>query len=285
MDTVIVNGFFVGLVYGLLGAGLVVVYRGSRVVNFAYGETGMVAAFFLAELWVDNGVTLLIAMPAVVLLAAVLGAATEVVVARPLRKEPRLTVMVGTIGVASLLLVFAGRRFGLNPRFFPPLVEGDGFRLAGLQVSPSQILVLVASVVLLAGLTALYRYTSFGLRLRATALEPEAAGLVGVNTDRTSMASWALAGAIAGLSAILIAPLVAFHVFFMTGLFVRGMAAALVGGLTSLSGAFAAGVTLGIAEALVAYKSPVGGIVEVVLALFVIALLMIRPSGLVRSAY
>jgi len=283
--TVVVNGFFTGLVYGLLAVGLVVVYRGSRIINFAYGETGMLGAFVFAELWVNNHWPPLVAIVAGVVLSAAVGAATEVALVRPLRGQPPLNAMVGTLAVAALILAFASRRWGLNPRFLPPLVHGSGVQIGSVTISPTQLLILVLSVVLLVGLWALYRFGSFGLRLRATALDPMAAGLVGVNTELTSVATWALAGGLAGVSAILVAPSVAFSVFFMSTLLLRSVAAALVGGLTSISGAFTAGIVLGVAEGVIGYVSPVRGIVEVVLAGFVIVLLLVRPSGLVRSAY
>jgi branched-chain amino acid transport system permease protein len=283
--TVIVNGVFTGLVYGLLAVGLVVVYRGSRIINFAYGETGMLGAFVFSELWVSHHMPLLVAVLVGVAVSAAIGAATEVVLVRPLRGQPSLNAMVGTLAVAALILAFASRRWGLNPRFLPPLVHGDGLQIGSVTISPTQLLILVVSVVLLVGLWALYRFGSFGLRLRATALDPMAAGLVGVNTELTSVATWALAGGLAGVSAILVAPSVAFSVFFMSTLLLRSVAAALVGGLTSISGAFTAGIVLGVAEGVIGYVSPVRGIVEVVLAGFVIVLLLVRPSGLVRSAY
>lgn len=285
MTTVVVNGIFTGLVYGLLAVGLVVVYRGTRVINFAYGETGMIGAFVFSELWVGSGVALVLALVAGVLASASVGALTEVVLVRPLRGQPPLTAMVGTLAVASLILTFASRRYGVNPRFLPPLAEGEGVRVLGQSVRPGQLVILFAVLGVLAGLAALYRWTSFGLRLRATAVDPLAAGLVGVDTDRTSLSTWALAGGLAGLSAIVIAPSVAFGVFFMTSLLLRSVAAALVGGLTSIGGAFAAGIVLGVAEGVIGYVSPVTGIVEVLLAGFVIVLLLVRPSGLVRSAY
>ena len=285
MTTVIVNGFFVGLVYGLLAVGLVVVYRGSRIINFAYGETGMLGAFVFSELWVSAHLGLIPALIIGVAVSAVLGAATEVVLIRPLRGQPPLTAMVGTLAVAALLLTFASRRYGLYPRFLPPLVRGGGIDVAGLTVQPAQLVILVVAGGVLAALAALSKYTSFGLRLRATALDPMAAGLVGVDTNRTSVATWALAGGLAGLSGILIAPSVAFSVFFMTSLLLRSVAAALVGGLTSIGGAVVAGITLGIAEGVIGYTVPINGIVEVALAAFVIGLLLVRPSGLVRSAY
>src|SRR5438874_7267394 len=102
MSTVVVNGFFQGLVYGLLAVGLVVIYRGARVINFAYGETGMIGAFVFADLWLTHGWPLLLALVVSLLLSTVVGGITEVVVARPLRREPPIVAMVGTFGVASL---------------------------------------------------------------------------------------------------------------------------------------------------------------------------------------
>src|SRR5580765_723856 len=117
MNAVILNGVFVGLVYGLLGVGLVVVYRGSRVVNFAYGETGMLGAFVFSELRLgtvaatgtaDHGLWL--ALPVGVAVAAAMGALTERLVVRPLRNAPRIRPLVGTLAVASLFTIFATRR-------------------------------------------------------------------------------------------------------------------------------------------------------------------------------
>jgi branched-chain amino acid transport system permease protein len=286
VTTVVINGFFVGLVYALFAVGLVVVYRGSRVINFAYGETGMLGAFVFADLWVvHRSVPLVPALLLGVAASAVVGGATEWVVARPLRGESRITVMVGTFAIASLVLIYATRRWGLSPQFIEPLVGGQGPRIGGVRIQPQQLLILPVVGTLLAGLGLLYRYTSFGLRLRATALDPDAAAQVGVNINLTSLATWMLAGALAGISAILIAPLTAFHVYFMTGLSIRGVAAALVGGLTSLWGAVIAGISIGVAEAVIGYTSPVPGTVEVSVAAFIILLLLVRPQGLVRGAY
>jgi branched-chain amino acid transport system permease protein len=293
MSAVIVNGFFVGLIYGLLGVGLVVVYRGSRVVNFAYGQTGMVAAMFFADFrfgqalygggGVDRG--LLYTLPAAILIAAAIGVATELLVVRPLRSAPRVQAAVGTFAIGSFLYVFAYRRWGTQTRYASPLVRGDGIHLFGLQISAEQILVLIVTLVVLVVLYVLYRFTPFGLRLRAIALDPYAAGLVGVNVNWTSTLTWALAGAVAGLSAIIIAPLVAFDVIFMTALTVRGLACALVGGLTNIWATFLSGIMIAIVEGVIALETPVQGITDVAVAVFVLVLMMLRPSGLVRAKY
>jgi branched-chain amino acid transport system permease protein len=292
VNAVLLNGTFVGVIYGLLGVGLVVVYRGSRVVNFAFGETGMIGAFIFADMRFGPGQAglagdrgLWLALPVGVAVAAALGALTDLLVMRPMRNAPRIRPLVGTFAVGTLFFTYAARRWGLGSYAARALVKGDGMKVVGLRVQPEQILILVVSIVVLTGLWVLYRFTSFGLRLRAVALDPYAAGLVGVDVNRTSMATWALAGALSGISAILIAPLGSFNVEFMTTLSIRGLAAALVGGLTNIGGAFAAGVLIGVAEAVIAFKSPVSGITDVAIAGVVLALMLVRPTGLVRSSY
>jgi branched-chain amino acid transport system permease protein len=293
MTTVALGGMFFGLIYGLLGIGLVVAYRGSRVINFAFPETGMLAAFVfndlrfgtnrLAAATTDHGIVL--PLFAALAAGALLGALTEFLVVRPLRGAPLVRTSVGTVALGALFLAIAIKRWGVDPRFIQPLIHGNGVTLSGLKIQPSQLLILPIAAAFLGGVGGLYRYTSFGLRLRAVAIDPYAAAISGVDIDRVSLATWSLAGAIAAMSAVLIAPLVAFNVFFMTSLAIRGFAAALVGGLTSLGGAFTAGVLIGVVEAVAGYEMPITGLTDALVAGFVLLLLLVRPTGLVRSRY
>jgi branched-subunit amino acid ABC-type transport system permease component len=285
VDAVVLNGVFVGVIYGLVAVGLVVTYRCSRVINFAYGEIGMLAAFVFLELWTEEGVALGLALAAAIGLSAALGGATEVLVIRPLRDQPRLAAMVGTLAVGAVLLTFAIRRYGVTPRYPLPIITGTSVEIGGLFVSPQQWLILGVALLVLIVLGLVQRFSGFGLRMRASALDPYAAGLVGVNNDAVALVTWLIAGALAGVSAILIAPTQSVDVFFMTGLLLRSLAAALVGGLTSIGGAMAAGVLLGVAEAVIQYETPAVGATEAILAVFVIVLLLVRPSGLVKSSY
>src|SRR5947208_9220377 len=292
MSTVVVSGVFVGLIYGLLAVGLVVIYRTSRIINFAYGETGMLATFVYFDIRLgtdtstftkDHGI--LFALPAALVIGAAIGMAMEWAIARPLRRNPTLNGMVGTIAASLLLVTFAVRRWGIEVRPTKPLLSGSGVEVFGLTISTSQLLIGACTLAILGGLAAVYRFTSLGLRLRATALNPYAAALSGINTNATSMATWALAGALSAVSGILIAPLVAANVFFMTLLALRAFAAALVGGLTSIWGGFLAGVLLGVLEGVVAYKSPVRGITDAIVAVGIIVLVVSKPGGLVRADY
>lgn len=288
MTTVLLNSFFVGLVYALVAVGVVVAYRGSRVVSFAAGETGMLGAFVYADLrfgtsgqlsflGTDRG--LLLAIPAGLAIGAAIGALTEVVVVRPLRQAPRIRALVGTAAVAVLLLTYASRRWGTGARPTAPLIDGAAIEMAGLRVRPGQILILVVTVALLAGLGALHRWTPFGLRMRAVASDPYAASLTGINVNATSMATWALAGALSALAAILVAPLVAATVYFMTPLAIRALAAALIGGLTSVGGAVAASILIALAEGFIAFKSPVSGVTDLMIAGVVLVAMLLQPQG------
>jgi branched-chain amino acid transport system permease protein len=291
LGAVVLNGVFVGLIYGLLAVGLVVTYRVSRIVNFAYGETGMLCAFVFFGIrlhatparLVDHGIV--VALPVAMLLGAAIGAVMERVIARPLRSNPVLNGMVGTIATSLLFITIGVDLWGPDVRATKPMLSGTGISVFGLAVSPQQILIGICTLVILVGLGALYRFSSFGLRLRATAIDPYAASLAGINTDATAMGTWALAGALSAISAILIAPLVAMNVVFMTFLALRSFAAALLGGLTSLAGAFAAGLILGVAEGIVTFKSPIAGMTDALVAVGVLLLLLVRPGGLVRASY
>jgi branched-subunit amino acid ABC-type transport system permease component len=298
VTAVLISGLFVGLIYGLLGVGLVVVYRGSRVINFAYGASGMAGAMAYAELRAGVGprfgsfgaapsedLGLWPALPIGILIAAALAALTELMVVRPLRLAPRLTAMVGTFAVGSLILTFAARRWSLDVHSVPPLVAGDGIQVGSLLINPSQLLILFVCPVLLVGLWALYRFSPFGIRLRALAQDPYAAGLVGVNVNLTSALTWAMAGALAGLSTILIAPLVGFNVAYMTTLLVRGLAAALIARLTSVNVALGAGIVLGLAEAVFSYKASTPSLIDVVVVMVVLPLLLLRRRGAAEMAY
>jgi len=163
MGAVALNGVFVGLIYGLLAVGLVVVYRVSRIVNFAYGETGMLAAFVFFQLRLGSGATglrdhgILVALPVATALGAAIGAAMEWVIARPLRNNPVVNGMVGTIAASLLFVTIAVDRWGPDVRPTKPLVEGSGVKVFGLAVTPQQLLIALCTVAILAGLSVLYR--------------------------------------------------------------------------------------------------------------------------------
>jgi branched-chain amino acid transport system permease protein len=285
MEAALLSGFFLGGIYGLIAVGLVVVYRVSRLVNFAHGEIGMISAFLFTSMWTNAGLPRILALGIAVAVAAAASAATEIAVVRPLRSRSPLNAMVATLGVSGLLLAIAIDRYGIDIHFTRPVVTGLGIRVANLRIQNIQLVILATALVILLVLWLVDRYTAFGLRLRAVAQDAFAAGQTGINVNSTSILTWAVAGGISGLSAILISAFVPLHVFFMVPLLLRGLVAALVGGLTNVQGAFVAGILLGTLEGGVTYLTNIAGLTEVILAAAALAVLLVRPSGINQADY
>jgi branched-subunit amino acid ABC-type transport system permease component len=281
MGTIISNGLVIGAIYGLVALGVTLVYKKSGVLNFANGEVGMLGAFVFYALHVEQHVTYLLAAIVGILLSAALGCATYLLLAR--RRNDPLSMLIGTLGVAGLCTYVAVSIWGPDPHFVPAPFSGTTLNVVGLHFIGPRLIVLVAGIVLAAGFFLVFRYTKAALLFRASASDPYAAELVGIDVVRLDVVTWTLAGALAGLAAVLVAPLVGFEVFFMTLLGVRGFAAALLAGLTSLPGALGAGLALGIAEAALTRTTTQPGLPEAVLVAFIIAVLLLRPQRAQRK--
>ena len=288
MGQALVSGLANGGVYALLAVGIVLVYKGSRVLNFAQGEMGtfgLFIAFWLIErVGLPWGVGALIAIACV----AAIGGLFERIVVRNMGEASRLTVAVATIGLLLLLFALELKIFGPSPQLLPPPIAGLGIQMFGFYVGPTQILALLAAVGLGIALAAFLKRTDFGLGVLAASQDPSATRLVGIKLSRVSSFTWVLAGAVSAVAALLIAPTIGiFAAGFMTGLFVRALAAALLGGLTSLPGAFVGGVAVGVIEALVGQRfvqSTFPGIQSVAVMLVIVLVLLIRPQGLFGKA-
>lgn len=288
MGQALISGLANGGVYALLAVGIVLVYKGSRVLNFAQGEMGtfglFVAFWLIDQQGLPWGVGALVAIACV----ALIGAVFERVVVRNMADAPRLTVAVATIGLLLLLFALELKIFGPSPRILEPPITGLGFQIAGFFVSPTQILALLTAVGLGIALAAFLKKTDFGLGVLAASQDPSATRLVGIRVGRVSSFTWALAGGVSAIAALLIEPTIGlFAAGFMTGLFVRALAAALLGGLTSLPGAFVGGVVVGVVEALIGQRfvqSTFPGIQSVSVMIVIVLVLLIRPRGLFGKA-
>ncbi len=287
MLQVLVHGVVVGAIYGLFAVGLVLVYRGSRVVNFAAPEIG---TFALLVTWsfVEAGLPWAVgALVAIAACGAVSYGFERLVIARMV-DGTRLAAAVATIGLMLLLIAVELLAWDASPRTLPPPIDGLGPRVAGVFVSPTQILSVVVVAALGVGLTRFLRRTDFGLGVQAAAMDPTAVRLVGVSLARVSSFVWATGGVLAAIAALLVQPSFgAFTPGFMTtAFFVPSLAAALVGGLDDVNGAFAGGLVVGIlsqAAERVLIGSPVpNGATLLVFGLIVVVLLL-APGGVVKE--
>lgn len=280
ITAIVTNGLVAGAIYGLVAVGLALVYKKSAVLNFANAEAGMLGAFLFYALSVEQGWPYVVAALVGVLSAAGLGATTYLVLAP--RRDDQLTMLIGTLAVGAILIFIAVEVWGTNPHFLPPPLADLQVDALGFHLSGARILVLCAAVVIGAVSFLVFRYTDAGLVFRASAGDAYVAQLMGVNVVFVDVVTWAIAGALAGVAAILIAPLVGFHVFFMSLLAVRGFAAALLAGMTGLGGSIAAGLGLGLGESVVTWAIPSPGVPEAVMVAVIVITLTIRPISLGR---
>ena len=279
MSTILANGLVIGAIYGLVALGITLVYKKSRVLNFAHGEVGMVGAFVFYVLAVEQHLPYLLAAGAGIATSAVLGCATFLLLVR--RRSDQLSMLIGTLAVAGTLTFAANEIWGPDQHFVPPPLNGVSVNIAGLHFVGPRLLVLVAGLALAAGFFVLFRTTHVALLFRASASDPYAAALMGIEVTRLDIATWTLAGALAGTAAVLVAPLVGFDIFFMTLLAIRGFAAALLAGLTNVSAALGAGLALGLAEAALTRRTTQPGLPEAVLVVLIVVFLL-RPQATVR---
>ncbi|MGH2795446.1 MAG: branched-chain amino acid ABC transporter permease [Actinomycetota bacterium] len=284
MGETIVIGLTNGGVYGLIALGLVLVYKGSRVLNFAQGELGGFALYIAWLLIEKAGLPWIAGAAVAILMCAIIGGVFERIVVRPMIDAPRLGVTVATI---ALLLFFTGlelKLWGTSPQILRAPIEGQGPEILGFFVSPTRMLALGAVIVIGVALAVFLRRTDFGLGVLAASQDPSAVRLMGVPLARVSSFTWIAAGALSGLAALLIEPTIGvLSPGLMTRLFIPALAAALLGGLTSLPGAFAGGLAIGVIESTVGYTfvdSTFPGIDTVAVMLVIIAVLVVRPQGI-----
>jgi ABC-type branched-subunit amino acid transport system permease subunit/ABC-type branched-subunit amino acid transport system ATPase component len=275
-------GVITGLTYSLLAVGLVIVYKSSRVINFAHGNTGAVAAGTVFSLTVTRGWSYWLALPLALVAAAACGAAVEFLVIRRLARAPRLIVLVATIGAAQVLLV--GASLALEEKFasgqvtpFPTPFEVR-WSIGDLRLGGGHLLILLVVPVVAAALALFFQRTKIGVASRAAAENADAAELAGVRTRRVSVIVWSLAGLLAGVSAILASGVSGYSGPENAGpdLLVRALGACMIGGMTSIPRALVGGVVVGLAETLIAWNYPTGGMFEVVLLVIIVASMLVQ---------
>jgi branched-chain amino acid transport system permease protein len=277
------NGIANGAIYAAVALSLVLIWRATRILNFAQAGMLMLTTFIAWSL-IDAGAPYLVGLVAALASGLALGAVVERTVIRPIEGGPPLNAIIVTLGLLVLLQAVAGMLWGGNPRSFPPAFSIKGFKLGGHTVlfSPFDLFTVAIVAALMVGLIALFRRTNLGLQMRAAAFAPEVSRLLGVRVGRMFTAGWALASLAGSLAGVLVAPAVFVAPTNFDAVLVFGFTAAVLGGLESPQGALVGGVSLGLA---LSYISGYAGAEMVTLGALVIlvATLMIRPNGLFAS--
>ena len=284
LGTVLTLGVVYGAIYGLLAVGIVLIYRGTKVISFAQGEIGTFSLYLAWLVTTEAGLPWVAGAAVAIAGATLIGIGFEFLVVRRMAAGNKLAVSVATIGLASLLAAIEIKVWGVTPRHVKAPVGGDGVKVGGIYVTPTQLISVVVLAALGVGLAYLLRETDFGLGVLAASDDPTAVRLVGVKLSQVSMFTWGAGAALASVAALLLEPTITvFAPDYAGRLFIAGLVAALVGGLTSLPGAFAGGIAVGVIEAYVREETlttTVPGLTSVAMFGIILVVLLVRPRGL-----
>jgi branched-chain amino acid transport system permease protein len=279
-----VSGVSTGAVYAAVGLALVLIWRATRIVNFAQGGMLMFTTF-IADAVINDGGSYVLGFAVALGSGLVLGAVIERVLIRRVESAPPLNAVIVTLGLLALLESVAGMIWGSIPKAFPAALSIRGYRVGGTTIlfgpNDTFIVLMVIGVAVLLGL--LFRYTSLGLKMRASAFHPEVARLLGVRVGRMLTLGWALAAVVGAIAGVLVAPSVFVGPNTFDPILIFGFTAAILGGLDSPLGAVVGGIALGVA---LSYVSGYEGSSMVTLGSLVIlvAVLLVRPTGLFSIA-
>jgi branched-chain amino acid transport system permease protein len=281
----IVSGLANGGIYASLALALVLIYNAMGLVNFAQGEMAMFATFIAFTL-IGHGLSYWIALPLTLVIAFAGGVVIERVVIRPVERAPVLTLVIVTLGLATLINGTAGFLFGYLPREFPSPFSVRTVNLLGAFVSYRDLGVIATSAVVLVLIYVLLQRTTLGLTMRAAAHHPEASRLLGVRVSWMLALGWGLASAVGAVSGIMVAPVLVLEPNLMQTIIIYAFAAAVLGGVESPLGAVVGGLIVGVTVNLAgAYIPFVGGDLQLAVALaIIVAVLVVKPNGLFGRA-
>jgi branched-chain amino acid transport system permease protein len=283
--TLLVGGLSLGCIYALIALGFVVVFKATRVVNFTHGSLVLLGAYVVGRTHESLGFVRAALLGVVV--AAAVGMLVDLVVVRRVRHADLGTLAILTLGLDILLATELTRRIGTDV-----LTLGDPWgaavvRLGGVRLPEARIVAAVVAVLLLGGFLAVFKFSDWGIAMRAAAEHAETASLMGIRLGRVTASAWALAGALAAAAGLFFTAFPSPGINAGVGLAALGVAvpAAVLGGLDSTTGALVGGLTMGVASTLAAgYQDQLAflgrGLGTVVPYAVMVAVLLLRPSGL-----
>lgn len=285
------SGVSSGAIYSLVALGLVIVWRGAGIVNFAQMGQAMFSTYIASSL-IINGYSYWVGFIVAIFAGAAIGALLDILVMRPLSNKKRTELLssesmraavpvIASLGILGVLQALAGMIWAAEERGFPSPVARDGLTL-GDTVMPFTLydFFVIGTVLLTLTVTTLFfKKTGMGLAMRATALNQEVAKLSGIRTNRARTLSWAISGAASSLAGLLIAPSSTLSPFSLDLVLIIGFTAAVVGGLNSPVGAVIGGLIVGLVMSFVSfYMTPEDVFISILVLLLIV--LIVKPRGI-----
>lgn len=293
----VVNGLVLGCMYALIALGYTMVYGVLNLINFAHAEVMMIGAMVgLTLLQIITGalpdlpgiVQLILAILGTIPVCIAVNVLIERIAYRRLRGAPRLAPLITAIGVSILLQTIAMMMWGRNPLPFPQVMPSDPVEIGGALITPTQIMLLVLSVIAMLALAFLVEKTKIGRAMRATAENPRIAGLMGVDANRVIVMTFAIGATLAAVAGVMWGAIYAsaqFAMGFVPG--IKAFSAAVLGGIGNIYGAMLGGLLLGLVESLGAgyIGDLTGGFLgshyqDIFAFAILVLVLTLRPSGI-----
>jgi branched-chain amino acid transport system permease protein len=279
----VISGLSIGSIYALVAVGLVVVFKGTRVVNFSHGEVFATAAF-IGYLLTYNGINYWGALILSILITFVLGVLIERCAYRPLAKASDLSLIIATIAVSFIIKGIVRYSYGARGDFrsFPPIFSFEPLIIKGIFIQSQQLVMAGVALLCMFIFALFFALTRRGKMIQAVSEDKDAAEMVGVNVNLVFLWVWGLGALLGGLAGVLMAPVTLVYPDMGWSILVKSFAAAVLGGLDSLVGAVIGGLLLGVFEQLLAgyvgtmFHSIAGFAVIIIVLLF-------RPNGILGS--
>lgn len=279
----LINGVSLGSIYALIAIGYTMVYGVLRLINFAHADIMMVGAFAAYYLTDSFGAGLALSVSFAIAVSIIVGILTDRVAYKPLRSSPRISLLITAIGVSFFLENIVNVTFGGTPKsFVVPEFFDKTFTIGTAILTPIVIIVPIITICLLAVLLFILFKTKYGIAIRALAFDIKTVSLMGVDSNRIIMIVFIIGSSLAAVSGIFWAisyPILTPYMGVMIGL--KAFAAAVLGGIGSVSGAVLGGFILGFTEVIfVAFFPELGGYKDAIAFIFLIFVLLFKPTGI-----
>lgn len=273
----VVSGLIAGSLYALIAIGFVLIYKSTAVVNFAQGEIVMIGAYFGLTFHCFLNFPFHVSFLLTLVVCGLFGIIMERVAYRPLIEAPVFSTIIATLGMSVFLQNAAQIVWGPDLYPFSPETAVFPFKIRILSINPDRFSVLLTAVFFMLVLFVFFKFTKFGIAMKATAQNKRAAAMMGISVKKVFSMTWAISSALGAVSGILLAPLVAISPQ-MGFIGIKAFVCAIIGGFTSLPGAIVGGFFLGVTENLVGYYVSTG-YKDVCAYVVLMAVLIIKPSG------
>lgn len=279
----IINGLVVGSIYSLVALGFVIIFKATKVVNFAQGELVMVGAYVCFALTVQYQLPFALSFLLTLVFSIVLAILVERLILRPLIGEPIISVIMVTIGLSSMLKSFVQMTWGTQIQVFPPILPQEPYMLMGLPIAPVYVAAFGLSLLLFGVFTLFFKYSSLGIAMRATAFDQQAAQSMGIGIKSIFALSWCIAAVVSSIGGIILGNINGINAQ-LGHLGLKVFPAVILGGLDSLIGAALGGLIIGVLENICEGAAKdlfdLGGFKEVASFAILVVILMIKPYGL-----